>query len=512
MKTPVEILQKRPFTVTEPYVFNKSRSSGRTEKYNIHPKINYVSVPQDEFLSEWDTNSHYINIRPDWKDDTIFIEDEEGNKIPRTYHLQRRTFPLQKMIHTKRCSHLCTNPINFQINNRMSNAQNKKRLTRIREYWTEFNMEIMKNELISKAGKCGDSAAYMYIDENDNIKYCIFSYDNGDTLYPYYDRMGNMTEFGRKYHYAYTDAEGVLHDNVYMDIWDKNAMVTYVQEDGISNVWEPLKIVDDDGFERIAISYHNLGFLPIGYLRFEDGPFWFVVQDLIDDFELVFSMMSESNIRLGFQTLMVKTSTGNFNMKKSGLGGTPILLLDMESDAQFMGKTDASNSMMKELESLYSNILDGAGIVTPMKSINGDAPTGSVAMNYEPENEIARKDKNTIVPVLTHLCKVFKYYVGMLENDIPGYNSFSISAKLDIYSYIDFVAWNQMLVSLYNTGIISGQTAREECDVSADDEETRMEEEEKKMKEKEAEEALRQQQTVVDVKKEGGEESVLDGK
>lgn len=337
-------------------------------------------------------------------------------------------------------------------------------------------METAKYELISEAGKVGDSAIYIYKDK-DNIKYRCFSYSKGDVLYEHRNRRGERIAFAREYTTTYISADGEEHTDTLVDVWTKNEFYTLDSNGDIATD------IDDEGNIIELHQFHNLGFIPIVYLRFE-LPFWGAVQDLIDDFEFLMSMIGEYNTRQAFQMLLIKTS-GRINIQRNGLGGTSILRVGAEDDAQFMGKMDASNSLFTEIDNIYNGILDGSGVVPPMQSSSGDRPTGTTAMYYEPEMEWARSDAQMINTAINDMANIFKYYVGLMENDATGYNALRINATIEPYSYIDFSEWNNTLVQLVNSRIISLQTAREESDFSANNEDDRMDEQDKRLNEME---------------------------
>lgn len=485
------LLRKEPFKVALPSRSDDGRGGG-TKKKPRRSTLIYKYLSQDDFLSQWDTSGHYIHNRPDWKDsipsdeDATSSDDESANvgaqkkkkkSASTPYVLQRRAFPLQRMIHKKRVSHLCTNPLKFQIKKSASNQQNRDKLTTYKEYWTDSLMETAKFELISEAGKVGDAAIYIYKDK-DEIKYRSFSYSKGDTLYEHKNRRGERIAFAREYTTTYISADGEEHTDTLVDVWTKDEFYTLDSNGDIATD------IDENGNIIQLHQFHNLGFIPIVYLRLE-LPFWGAVQDLIDDFEFLMSMIGEYNTRQAFQMLLIKTN-GRINIQRNGLGGTSILRVGAEDDAQFMGKMDASNSLFTEIDNIYNGILDGSGVVPPMQSSSGDRPTGTTAMYYEPEMEWARSDAQMMNTAINDMANIFKYYVGVMEGDATGYNALRINATIEPYSYIDFSEWNNTLVQLVNSRIISLQTAREESDFSANNEDDRMDEQDRRLNDMEA--------------------------
>lgn len=488
------LLRKEPFKIALP----TRRIEGRGRGGRITPRkstMQWEYLSQDDFLAQWDPSGHYIYSREDWQDDYIPVEDnasdvathvgEQGKKqnkkkqvAEKPYHLQRRAFPLQKMIHKKRVSHLCTNPLNFQIKRTASNKENKERLLKYKEYWTDSSMETAKFKLISEAGKVGDGAIYLYIKDNE-IKFRTFSYSDGDILYEHRNRRGERIAFARQYQNTFINDKGEEQTETFVDVWTNMEFYTLDSDGNIA------KEIDDNGNPVDVYIAHNLGFIPIAYLRLE-GPFWEQVQDLIDDFEFLMSLIGEYNTRQAFQMLLIKTNSGKINIKRNGLGGTSIIHIGQDDDASFLGKTDTSNSLATELDNIYSGILDGSGVVPPMQSSSGDRPTGTTAMYYEPEMEWARNDAQYMNETINELANIFKYFVGVLEGDPTGYNALRINATIEPYSYIDFTEWNNTLISLVQAGIISSQTGREKSDFSANDEEKRVEEEQKAANELEA--------------------------
>lgn len=485
-----KLLVKEPFKTALPCTCVPRTVTDGMIHGEISSRLRYEYVTQDDFLSQWYPTGHYIHVHDTWKD--YFIEvstdekDENGKDIKRKElrKLQRRAFPLQQMIHNKRCSHLCTNQIRFQLKKSQNIEENQSKFTRYKESWTEYNMETAKNELIRKAGRLGDAAVYLYT-ENDDIKYQVFSYDKGDVLYPHKDAFGNYIAFVRQYNFSYLSEDNVMETEKLYDVWTRKHYYTLDSEG------ELFSRTDIFGNEvGRGITEHNLGFVPIAYLRFETV-FWGQVQDLIDDFEFLMSIIGEHNIRQAFQMLHVKTD-GGLNVEESAVPGTGIVVTDTKGDANWLGKNDANNTLFTELDHIYSGILDGSGVVPPMQASSGDRPNGTTAMYYEPELEFSRGDLTAINEAMLQMVKMFKYFVGYIENNIPDYTKLKINATIELYSYTDFTAWNNILINLANSGVISKKTAMERSDFSADDEEERMAAQEKKLKEDEAEKVLQQ--------------------
>lgn len=96
------------------------------------------------------------------------------------------------------------------------------------------------------------------------------------------NRRGERIAFAREYTTTYISADGEEHTDTLVDVWTKDEFYTLDSNGDIATD------IDENGNIIQLHQFHNLGFIPVVYLRLE-LPFWGAVQDLIDDFEFLMS-------------------------------------------------------------------------------------------------------------------------------------------------------------------------------------------------------------------------------
>lgn len=474
------LLMKEPFKVPIPIKEAEVITDG-SKRAIMRQKQQYKILSQEQFVCEYYPSGHRIFDREDWKDDWQEAEtgqyDKDGKPIMKDvqYRLQRRAIALQQMIVTKRLSTITGYPVNFQDSDTQPNEDRKKRFSNFKQTWLDSNMEVAWYELCESILITGDGAMYMTV-VDDKVEYRVFSYLKGDTLIPHYDRKGNMDMFTRYYTQSLVDIRtGQETSAEYVDVWDSSRMYTYQSNAG---TWELLESIE-----------HGYGFIPIAYGRI-DSAVWSLVQELIDSFEFLLSMLAENNIRLAFRMLLIK-SDGEADVSSGKAGGTTIIKVQNTDDAKFLEKADISTSFELELNTLYDNIMRGAGIVLPNNKSQGDMPVGSSKLRDAPTVEAGMRDAKHLDKTLDDVVRLFKHCIGLLKGNNPtDYNAIRVTGKIDPFTVIDETEHNAMVNQAYANGVITLETAVERSTLSANDEMSRHERQDKQLREEEAMKAI----------------------
>lgn len=465
---------KEPFKMPKP-IYEQPRTTDGSPMQVSTRKQQFYAIPQSTFINEYYPSGHAINNTDleYWKDVCMLqeTENENGEKIEEyvNYKLQRRSFGLQQVGVRQLLASITGYPINFQNTGLNTSEKEKEVLADMKQIWLDSNMENALYDLWESIMITGDGALYQYVSEDsENIEYRVFSKLKGDDLLPHYNEFGKMDYFARSYTNTYVDIR--TNDEVsteYIDIIDKRSYRTFRNEDG--------------DLVQISSMPHSFPYVPVDYGRF-DLAVWSLVQDNIDSFEYLMSMLSENNLRLAFQTLLVQTD-GDFQMKKGLNGGSSILKLDKESKADFLGKTDVANTFGLELNTLYDAIMQGMGIVKPENRTSGDTPVGTSKLRYAPAIEVAQRHAKKLDGVLDGVVKRFKTLCGTLNRrKSTDFNTLKVNAKIDIYTVIDEESWNNMVIQSYINGLISRETATERLTIAANDELFRLDKDEAELK------------------------------
>lgn len=470
---------KVPFKMPKP-IYEPARMTDGSPAPVSQRKQQFYSIPQSTFVNEYYPSGHAIN-NPDleyWQDVCMVQEvpNDDGTTSEEYKHhkLQRRSFGLQQIGVRQLLASLTGYPVNMQNSGLNTSMEEKTTLASMKQNWLESNMENAIYDFYESILRSGDGAIHQHpSDNNEYVEYSIFSYFKGDILLPHYDRFGKMDYFVRSYNDTFID----VRDNTesvteYVEIYDKSSIRIFLNDGG--------------SLSLISSTPHSFGYVPVDYCRF-DSAAWSLVQDNIDSFEFLMSMLSENNMRLAFQILMIQTE-GEFQLQKGYNGASSILKLTNKDDkAEFLGKADSSNSFELELKTLYSNIMTGMGIVQPENRTSGDTPVGTSKLRYAPAIEVAERHAKKLDTALDGIIRTFKTICGTLNgNKATDFNKLKVNAKIDIYTVIDEEAWNNMVIQAYMNGVISKETATEKLTIASNDELFRLAKDELVQKENDA--------------------------
>lgn len=474
---------KKPFIMPAPVYDGETYTDGSLstvrDSYNIG---RYYNIPQSDFYNQYYPSGHKIND-PDldyWKDVIGYVQvdiidpdtgqptGEKRAKLEQ-HKLQRRSFGLQQIGVRQILSMLTGNSIEIKNSGFDVSEKTQSLLARLKQGWVDGDIDNGIYDFLEGILSVGDAAlSILPNDKKNKVKYEAFSYLKGDTLIPHYDRKGTMEYFVRMYNDVYIDVlSGEERTVKYVDIFDKNQDITYIYDGG------ELKIID-------TIT-HLRGYVAIAYARI-DLPIFSLVQSNIESFEFLMSMLSENNLKAAFRTLAIKT-TGEFKIEKGYNGGLSLLLLDPDSDADYLSKPDISDSFELELKNLYQNILTGMGIVLPENRTSGDTPVGTSKLRYSSAIEISTRYSRKIDQAIEMILKLFKSAFGVLDGNSPtDFESLNVNGSIKIYTVIDDTEYNNMLLQAFMQGAISHETYCEKSTIAANDEIFRIKKEQSDIK------------------------------
>ncbi|MBR1539395.1 MAG: hypothetical protein IJ636_07815, partial [Bacteroidales bacterium] len=199
----------------------------QTPRGTINARANYSVDPlqfelrtQSEFLREYDVNAHLINSMKYYPNP--FSKDSDGKVYQKIK--SRVAVGFQSRIHTKRLTALIGNNVSHRLIRSFKDSEAAQNwLADFREGWEEKNVEVAIHDAISADGKTGDCAICFFLSKN-KVGWRTFSYENGDILYPHYDRLtGELTLFAREYTEEESDGEQIT----FLDVWDDTSYIRY---------------------------------------------------------------------------------------------------------------------------------------------------------------------------------------------------------------------------------------------------------------------------------------------
>ena len=493
-----ELLTKRPWLRIKPDGY-LSQADAASSSFTMREDWNATAVSQSDFLCELYPSGHRIHSREFYPNIYRVAEvekgvDENGETIygKRYYEEQvpRIAFAFQPLIALKHTIHLCGNDVQFDATKADCSETEKMSISDFRNGWLEKDMEVAFYRLVRSVKRIADGAIVGYI-TGGIFEWMLLSFENGDRLFPKYSNSGKLELFARQF--VDYDEEG---QQVRMlEVWDEKYLTrlksTAHKKDGGD--------VDDDkvifigkyqveGYEVIEKAPHGFDRIPVAYKRCDDGPAHSSAQDLIEDYEVSFSQMAQNNKAFGEPILVFKGE--DIDCVPDDLTGSiKTISMDSESDVNYLEGQSASESYMKQLETLYKMIFETTSTVIPPKELkSGDLPAAALKILYSPAYEQAIEDTNLFSDVLGDLVEIFKTGYGIETGKLTTFKNMPLKFWLKPYVHINWSAVISDLVAAVGAGFLSKQTASERAsEYTTPDEWTRIVNEAQEQAEKDLE-------------------------
>lgn len=453
--TPKEILLKEPFKRINPDVLGSSWNiyGDDGSLRSVTPSnATYQIVTQDDFLREYDPSGHLVFNR-NYLMDRIKTDDKGKQYV---HYVERCAFAFQSVITTKRLAHLWGNPIRFINSSPTPTSEQDVSMRELKQGWAKKNMEeglfaCGKSEAIT-----GDTAICFYLNKT-KIGYKTFSYQNGEVLYPHYDRFtGKLNLFGRQYK-AY-GGDGITVVNEYLDVWDDRNITTYQRTNNFKT--KVKELIGFDGWTLVGEpKSHGFQEIPIAYKRNSIGACWTLSQDSIDKYELAVSNLSENNKAYAFRILYLKGEQIQNNFDSTGT--VNLITGDKDSEAKFLERADASSSFELQLKILRQNIFTNSFSVEPPEVKGGDLPGVTIKLLYSPAVEKAMELGKEWNYFIDDCVRLFKYGYGIEIGRSAQFEALDVRGEIVPYVHQNLMEIQTILNGAVTSGILSKQTAAE---------------------------------------------------
>lgn len=448
--TPDKILRKVPFRVPIPEMDAGLPKPTSAKVPIISPTdgLQYVNKSQADFVREFNPTSHAINSIK-YYPNSVFNDISGDGKLRAKIHT-RVAVAYQKEIKTKRITALLGNEVGMRLISNRSRQAGEDALSRFREGWEEYNMEIAIHKAIESDYTTGDTAVYIYKDKGE-VGWRVFSYNNGDTLYPHFNPMtGEIALLGRRYRQE--DENGIETD--YLDVIDDKHYATYrLDFDGKKNrVWKL----------EMGPTEHGFPFCPVAYHR-SVGPVWEASQPLIDTYEMQMSQFCEYNQAYGLGILF--TCGAEFSID-TDIDGTPLHLdsVDPNAKAAFLNPAanGADTAFGKSLEQLDKNIMR-CSFIQHAPEIKSGTDISGVAVKVMNADSYykAMEDSQEYQLFVDRIVKIFRFAYGFVADLEQAFKDFKIKAYLDPFYFLSETEMVNSLSVLVNIGALSRRSATE---------------------------------------------------
>lgn len=453
--TPLEILRKEPFKRIAPAMRQTQRAvTGAHLYYYPQDDPQWEILSQADFLREYNVSGHKINSTQYYPNK--WTKDEKGNFIEQI--VSRVALPYQSIITTKHLVHLCGNDIELKLSNPLPTDQEEELRSLFKQGWIDKDMEVAWYASAKSDKITGDGAFCAYLNEG-KFSYVIFSYLQGDTLYPHYDRFGKLSVFGRRYsQFDETGKEYVQ----YLEVWDDKYMYRYKCDKGgmkgaVNAVkkwfgldgWREIEPPQPHNFNRIPIAYHRSG-----------APCWGPSQDNIDAYEMAISQLCENNKAYALRILFTK---GQSIDMRATIDGRPLAIdsTSSDADAKFLEPADSSSSFELQLRVLDENIMRGAFAVRTPEVKGSDISGLAVKLLFADAYQRALLDSIEYDGFINDMIELFKYGYGVETSRISDFSKLSIKGSIVPYMYLSETEEVSNIVQLKSVGVLSGRSASE---------------------------------------------------
>ena len=452
-------------------------------------------ITQEEFLKELDPLGHLVYNKEYYPD--IWRQDEETG---RWYieEVPRYAFAFQRIILTKHLTHLCGNDIVFELADDKDDQHSTEVLNAHKRGWAKKNMEIAWYELAYSVKTTGDGA-FVGLLEDGKFQWRTFSFNKGDKLFPHYSRKtGKLELFVRKYQGFDEDGNPVQ----LADVWDDKYYYNLRQQDDKErkNYKFPETGTVLDGYDTsgwvLDTEYsgkHGFPRVPIEYHREDDGPCWSYSQEAIENYEMAFSRLAQSNHDLGLPIMYVK-GEGSEELTSADMSyASKVITLPENGEIGFLNRQNASDSYAAELSMLEDAIYRQSFAVRTPELKSGDTPAAAIKMLYSDAVENAINDAQKFQDAVNGMVEIFQWGYGVETNNRLDFMETDIRWYIEPYVHRNVAAEIADMSSAVQNGYLSKQTASEKNYYSTSQEWSRIQ---KEIKEKQQQELLLEDQRI----------------
>lgn len=450
----------------------------------VLPNIKRNVVSQERFAKEYDPNCHKVIFDSNLPSICVKLDDGGYQEI----EFKKFGIPMQRGIVRAQTLYLGGNKRQHTLHDSNPSDKLKKNFSDFKWHWENSNQDGIGYRAIKIQKSFGDVGLLIYMNEGNEVKARLFSYEDGYQIISHKDDNGEPL-MDCLY---YCTEDNVRHIDAYDDTYHYHFTDSFPVTDG----------GDDNETEKVANGWYLLYSEPHG---FTESPLvtkrgnvaWEGGQDLIELFEIIFNLFAVIQKRHGWGILYIK---GKFNETAKKIAGSIILndtSIDSNGSAEFKTPPSPQN-MIDFMQAILDQIeiATGTTFILP-KDVKSSGDISGLAIQMTRSLDIINSYDEVIewqnfVSKHSRLFKegLAKQLVSSGENPtaITDFAQMQISTSFKPWQPFDESAWNQMLCTLKGSGLISDKTGIEKNTVSAPDEEIRLQ----KQQEKAAEMAARQ--------------------
>lgn len=457
-----ELLTKKPFTRVKPdgHYNHGERFGNVMEETETSDFLHRKIVTQEDFLRELDPYGHLINDREYYPD--IYRRNPEDGK----WYLEevpRYAFAFQSVILYKHLTHLTGNDIQFELADKKDDVDARHIYNAFKRGWQERNMETAWYQLAKSVKATGDGAFVGFMN-GKKFAWKVLSFLKGDKLFPHYDiKTGELNLLARTY--CNFDETGKV-VNRFVDVWDKEFYYCLKSSGDATTAVEKFKqatlsLFNMSGYSLIQKEPHGFEQIPVAYQRNDMGACWTLSQESIDNYEMAFSRMAQSNHDFGLPIMYVKGEGSEEVATQDMSHASKIFFLPSDGEMGFLNRQDASNGYEKELSVLEKQIYTQSFAVTPPELKSGDLPAAALKILYSPAYEKAMSDANEFDGAVDKMVEIFSHGYGVETGKQLKFKSTPIAHYIKPYVHLNETELTTNLSMQVQNGFLSKQTASE---------------------------------------------------
>ena len=467
------LLSKKPFTRIKSEGHGKHREIRGSIGEQPLPadRLVRIMVTQQDFMRELDPFAHLIYDREYYPDIWRFNDEDERWYIE---EVPRYAFAFQRIILTKHLTHLCGNDIVFELANYYDDNKMVEVLDDVRRGWNKKNMEEAWYKLAHSVKATGDGAIIGYLDRGE-FGWKSLSFLNGDTLIPHYNRRtGKMEVFARKY----TDVNEKGETIDCIDVWDETYYYRLRNADeGFDTTKLNTTLFNNYDFDGYGVEFyepHGFRRIPVAYHRDDYGPCWTFSQENIDNYEMAFSRLAQSNHDFGLPIAYLK-GEGAKELSAADMSyASKVFILPENGEAGFLNRQDASSAYKTELDVLEDNIYRQSFAVRTPELKSGDTPGVAIKMLYSDAYENAINDSQMYHHAIGELYEMFVWGYGIETEKRLDYTNTDITYYIAPYFHVNETERANILALAVQNKFCSRQTAAEKFSQSVPQENNRL--------------------------------------
>lgn len=473
LSNPQKLLLKKPFTRGTGNAGIKDKNDGKEiiascKSEAVLPRFKRVVVSQERFAKELDPQSHDVIFDSNLPSICVKLDGGGFQEI----NFKKFGLPMQIRIKEKKVLALCGNKRIFTLHDSDPSETQKKNFADFKWHWEHSNQDGIETRAVDIQQSYGDVGLLIYMNEDNEVKARLFSYEDGYQIITHKDDNGEPL-LDCVY---YQTEDGVRH----IDAYDRTYHYHFVDSAVVDVNTNDIK----EGWAMLYSERHGFTESPLVTKR--GAVAWDKGQGLIELFEIIFNLFAVIQKRHGWGILYIK---GKINEKLQKLAGSIILqdtTIDGKGNVEF--KTPPSPQNMIEF---MQTILDQLEIATGCTFIlpkdvksSGDISGLAIQMTRSLDIESAANSVIEWQNFVSKHARLFKEGLakqfvanGENKNAITEFEQMKISASFKPWQPFDENSYNQMLCTLKGSGLISTKTGIEKNTISTPDEEVRLQRE-----------------------------------